>query len=220
MRLEFHCHTIYSPDSLTKPEALLKACARKGIDRVVVTDHNTIRGALEARKIDPQRVIVGEEIMTQQGELLAAYVQEEVPKGLPALEAIAALRDQGAFISVSHPFDITRRGHWALPDLVAIAPLVDALEVFNARCISAEFDRLAASFAQEHRLPGTVGSDAHGTPELGNATLLLDPFDGPEGLRSALTGARHELRRAPPWVRLFSRWAVLARALGLVDPPP
>ncbi len=111
MRLEFHCHTIYSPDSLTKPEALLKACARKGIDRVVVTDHNTIRGALEARKIDPQRVIVGEEIMTQQGELLAAYVQEEVPKGLPALEAIAALRDQGAFISVSHPFDITRRGH-------------------------------------------------------------------------------------------------------------
>jgi hypothetical protein len=33
---------------------------------------------------------------------------EEVPPGLTPHEAIRRLRDQGAFISVSHPFDTTR----------------------------------------------------------------------------------------------------------------
>ena len=60
IRLEFHCHTIYSKDSLTTPEKLLAACQRKGIERVVITDHNTIAGALHAQRLDPQRVIVGE----------------------------------------------------------------------------------------------------------------------------------------------------------------
>src|SRR5574341_256822 len=134
LRVEFHCHTIYSRDSLTRPEGLLAACRRKGIDRVVITDHNTIAGALLCQQIDPQRFIVGEEILTQAGELLAAYVQEEVPPGLEPKEAIRRLRDQGAFISVSHPFDTMRKGHWSLELLLEIAPLVDAIETFNARC--------------------------------------------------------------------------------------
>jgi predicted metal-dependent phosphoesterase TrpH len=219
LRVEFHCHTIYSPDSLTRPEQLIRACRHKGIDRVVVTDHNTIAGALAAQKLDPDRVIVGEEIMTREGELLAAYVREEIPKGLPALKAIGALREQGAFISVSHPFDRTRRGHWKLTDLEMIAPLVDALEIFNARCLSPEFDRLAGEFARAHGLPGTAGSDAHGTKELGQAVVLLPPFEDAEGLRNAIREAEYELSHSSPWTRLISRWAVTARGLGLVDPP-
>jgi predicted metal-dependent phosphoesterase TrpH len=219
IKVEFHCHSIYSPDSLTRLEKLLQACRRKGIDRVVVTDHNTTAGALIARELDPQRVIVGEEIMTREGELLAAFVQEEIPKGLSALEAIQALRAQGAFISVSHPFDLTRSGHWELPDLERIAALVDAIEIFNARCISAAFNNQAAKFARRYGLSGTAGSDAHGTVELGRAVVLLAPFDGAEGLRTVLKDPQYELHRSPPWVRLISRWAVMAHALGLVDPP-
>ena len=109
LRVEFHTHTIFSKDSLTRPESFLRACRDKGIDRVVVTDHNTTDGALACQRLDPERVIVGEEIMTQKGELLAAFVTEEIPKGLPAPEAIARLREQGAFISVSHPFDARGR---------------------------------------------------------------------------------------------------------------
>ena len=80
--VEFHCHTIYSKDSLTTPERLVKACRRKGIDRVVVTDHNTITGARAAQALDPELVIVGEEIKTTRGEILAAFVTEDVPAGL------------------------------------------------------------------------------------------------------------------------------------------
>ena len=79
IKLEFHCHTHASKDSLTRPADLVSAARRKGIDRVVVTDHNSIAGALEAQTIDPELIIVGEEIMTDRGEILAAFVQEEIP---------------------------------------------------------------------------------------------------------------------------------------------
>ena len=211
MRVEFHCHTIYSKDSLSKPADLLAVCRRKGIDRVVITDHNTVEGALAAKSLDPQRVIVGEEIMTRQGELLAAFVQEEIPKGLPALEAIERLRAQGAFISVSHPFDRLRGGDWALDDLIRIAPLVDAVEVFNARCFPPWFNRQAQTFAQEYGLPGTAGSDAHALFEVGRASMLLPPFEDAGGLKAVIAQAKLETRSSSPLVRLASRYAVLRK---------
>ena len=111
LSIEFHCHTQYSPDSLSSVKDLLAVCDARGIDRIVITDHNTIQGALAAKEIDPVRVIVGEEIKTTGGELLAAFVQEEIPKGLSPMETIHRLKAQKAFISVSHPFDILRSGH-------------------------------------------------------------------------------------------------------------
>ncbi len=109
-RVEFHCHSRYSPDSLSSARGLIDAARDRGIDRLVITDHNTIRGALAAKALDPERIIVGEEILTQRGELLAAFVSEEVPAMLDPQEAIQRLRQQGAFISVSHPFDRARSG--------------------------------------------------------------------------------------------------------------
>ena len=122
LRTEFHCHTIFSKDSLTRPRSLVDTCRRKRIDRVVVTDHNTIAGARVAYALDPELVIVGEEIMTTRGEILAAFVSEEVPKGLSPQETIRRLKDQGAFISVSHPFDRWRGGGWEEDDLLEVLP--------------------------------------------------------------------------------------------------
>ncbi len=213
LRVEFHCHTIVSKDSLTRPEALVAACRAKGIQRVVVTDHNSTAGALVAQKIDPERVIVGEEIMTQAGELLAAFVKEEVPAGLPPFEAIERLRAQGAFISVSHPFDIHRNGHWDEADLLEIAPLVDAIEVFNARCILNSHNDQALEFARAHSLLGTAGSDAHTAFELGKAVLIMAPFDDPASFKAALSGSQIEASLSSPLVHLTSRYAVLRKRL-------
>ena len=213
LRVEFHCHTIHSKDSLQRVENLLAACARSGIDRVVITDHNTTAGALAAKALDPQRVIVGEEIMTRQGELLAAFVTEEIPAGLPAGEALARLKAQGAFISVSHPFDKLRSGGWAEQDLLAILPQVDAVEVFNARCFPQIFNRRAAAFADAHGLAGTAGSDAHAAFEVGRAVMRLPDFEDAAGLRAAIQHAEYETRPSSPLVRLASRWATLRKAV-------
>jgi hypothetical protein len=207
LRVEFHCHTVFSKDSLTSPQALLEACRRKGIDRVIVTDHNSIEGALACKALDSQSVIVGEEVMTSQGELLAAFVQQAIPAGLAPKTAIARLREQDAFISVSHPFDIWRAGRWELADLIEITPLVDAIEVFNARCILPRFNRQAQKFAQAHGLPGTVGSDAHTTFELGKATQRLAPFENAAGLKRSLQQATASVSLSSPLVHLSSRYA-------------
>lgn len=212
-RVEFHCHTVYSKDSLTTPERMVKACHRKGIDRLVVTDHNTIAGARAAQALDPELVIVGEEIKTTRGEILAAFVTEEIPAGLSPQETIHRLKGQGAFISISHPFDIYRSGHWDEGDLLEILPDVDAIETFNSRCWSPDFNRQARQFADEHNIPGTVGSDAHAPLELGRAVLFLEQFQGPEELRAVIRRGIPEARWSPPWVHFISRYAVIRKGL-------
>src|SRR5688572_31644670 len=186
LKVEFHCHTIASSDCLTRPRDLVNICRRKGIDRVVVTDHNTIAGARAAHTLDPELVIVGEEIATTRGEILAAFVSEEIPKGLTPGETIRRLKEQGAFISVSHPFDRWRSGHWREEDLLEILPKVDAIEVYNSRCMLPRFNRQARQFAEKYHLAGTVGSDAHVAFELGQSLMDLEPFEGPEGLRRVI----------------------------------
>ena len=91
VRAEFHCHSIYSPDSLVRVEDLLAACQQKQIDKLAITDHNRLEGALRAYALDPQRVIIGEEIQTTEGEILGYYMREEIPAGLEPLEVIERL---------------------------------------------------------------------------------------------------------------------------------
>jgi len=207
LRVEFHCHTRFSKDCLLAPRDLVARCVQQGIDRVVVTDHNGIEGALVARGLDPERVIVGEEIMTTQGELLAAFVQTRVAPHLSPQETIARLRDQGAFVSVAHPFDRWRRGAWNEDDLTDIVPLVDAIEVYNSRCMRPADNRSALEFSRRHNLAATVGSDAHTAWELGRSVLLLPGFEGADELRAVIREGRPQTRWSPPWIHLASRYA-------------
>jgi predicted metal-dependent phosphoesterase TrpH len=212
--LEFHCHTNASKDSLTRPEDLIRAARKKGLDRLVITDHNSIQGALAAQKLDPDLVIVGEEIMTTRGEILAAFVQEEIPAGLTPQETIRRLKEQGAFISVSHPYDTHRKGGWLEADLLEIIPFVDAIEVFNSRCMDPRFNHLAKAFAEKHNLPGTVGSDAHGSFEVGRSVLLLDQFQGPDEMRNVIKQAKIKTKLSPWWVHLVSRYASIRKKMA------
>jgi predicted metal-dependent phosphoesterase TrpH len=208
---EFHCHTYASKDSLTRPADLIVAARRKGIDRLIVTDHNSIAGAQDAKVIDPELVIVGEEIMTTQGEILAAFVQEEIPAGLSPQETIRQLKEQGAFISVSHPFDRLREGGWQGNDLLEILPLVDAIEVYNSRCMFPRFNRRAELFARKHKIAGTVGSDAHAAFEVGRSLMVLEKFQDSEELRRIIGNGIPRVNWSPPWFHLFSRYASIIK---------
>lgn len=211
IKLEFHCHTNASKDSLTTPADLVRAARRRGLDRVVVTDHNSIAGAKAAQALDPELIIVGEEIMTTKGEILAAFVTEEIPAGLTPLETIRRLKEQGAFISVSHPFDEWRKGGWKEADLLEIILFVDAIEVFNSRCMDPNFNHRAKAFAEKHNLAGTVGSDAHGVIELGRSVVMLDPFTGPDGMRNVIRNAKYKTKLSPWWVHFISRYASMKK---------
>ena len=215
VRAEFHCHSRFSPDSLMSIEALLLACRKKGIDKVAVTDHNRLEGALKAHEIAPEHVIVGEEIQTTQGEILAYFLSEEIPEGLEPEEVVRRLRGQNAFISVAHPFDPYRGSQWKKGTLEALAPHLDGIEVFNARCVDSAFNQQARAFASDFGIPEMVGSDAHSTFELGRAVLYLPDFSNADELRSALRLSRQATRLSGSYVHLITNWAKLVKRSGM-----
>jgi predicted metal-dependent phosphoesterase TrpH len=212
-RVDFHSHTVYSKDGLTGIRKFIDAARRAGLDRIAVTDHNTARGGLEAASLAPDLIIPGEEIQTSEGELLGYYVREEIPKGGTPEATIARLREQGAAVSVSHPFDRFRRGAWNPVTLARIVPLVDAVEGFNARCMFAADNRQAADFARGYRLPITAGSDAHAALEIGAAGLEIPPFHDGGTLRAAFRSARVFGRLSPWWVHFLSQYAKLKKVI-------
>lgn len=215
-KVDLHSHTRWSLDSVTRFERVIQLCEQRGIQRIAITDHNTADGALAMQKLAPDLVIVGEEIMTTQGELLAYFVKESVPAGLTPQETIKRLRDQGAVISVAHPFDRLRKGAWEESDLLQIVESVDAIEIFNARCAFPEDNTCAKAFAETHQRLGTAGSDGHTPSEYGNGYLLMRPFENdPEDFLEALRDAQHGGQLSSWVVHVISKAAKWSKKLGI-----
>ena len=213
-KADLHVHTRFSRDCLTDLPALIAASRRRGLDKIAITDHNTIAGALAAHELAPDLIIVGEEIRTRRGELIAYFVQEEVPKGLTPQETIARLREQGAVIGVPHPFERWRPSTLAYEALLEIIDQVDALEAFNARCLMARDNHKALEWAVRYGKLITAGSDAHTLWELGRGYVELPPFDGPEEFSKSLTQSKVGGAVSGPWVRLVTVFVKMLRRLG------
>jgi len=213
VRAEFHCHTVYSPDSLVKIKDLLATCAEKGVTKLAITDHGAMGGAFEAKALAPETIVLAEEIQTTEGELLAYFMSEPIPQDLPVMEVIECLKAQGAYISIAHPFDPYRGCTWKDGTLDRIAPLVDGVEVFNARCIKQSFNDQAYAFAKAHDLQALVGSDAHSLREIGKANLTMPDFNSAEELREALKQAEFSGELSGAWVRVLSTYAKFAKKL-------
>ena len=207
-RVDLHTHTLFSPDSATEPADLIARACAVGLDRVAVTDHNTTEGAEVACRLAPDLVIVGEEIETAEGgELIAYFVREAVPAHLPVAETLRRLRQQGAVISISHPVDRWRGSAMGEELTRRIAGQVDALEVFNSRCLSGLDNTRARTLAAEYDRAVTAGSDAHTIGEIGAAYLELPPFENsPESFCQAWH-RRAAGRLSGPWPHFASTYA-------------
>ncbi len=215
--IDLHCHTSASFDSLATLEAVLRAAAARGLTHLAVTDHDRIDAALRAQDVAPSEltVIVGEEVNTADGDLIAIFLKELVPPGLSAVETIAAVREQGGLVGVPHPFDRLRGfGRKSGAQIESIAGLVDWIETYNARVIGGSANERAARFAQEHGLPGLAASDSHTVVEVGVSynTILGDPST-PEGLLAALGVVDMHPGRATFYVRAWTPLAKMIQSL-------
>jgi predicted metal-dependent phosphoesterase TrpH len=215
--IDLHCHTRASFDSLSPPASVVRVAAQRGLTHLIVTDHDRLDGALEARAAAPPEltVIVGQEIRTLAGDLIAAFVTEPIPRGLPAVEAIAAVRAQGGLVGIPHPFDRFRGSVGRDAVIPSLAPLVDWVEVHNARLVGRGNEE-AAGFAATNRLPGVAVSDAHSLIEVGVAYTALDGDPStPDGLLEALRSVEIVPGRASFVARLVTPVAkVVQRARG------
>jgi predicted metal-dependent phosphoesterase TrpH len=164
---------MYSSDGVMTPEQLVTRARATGLDGLAVTDHGTIRGALELARLktDDLLVIVGAEMMTDQGEVIGLFLREEVQE-YELERVVEAIRRQGGIAVVPHPFDSLRKS--AFPIGEEQAHLADAIEVFNSRCLLQRYNRQAREYAARHGLPGVAGSDAHYPSEVGTAGVIVE----------------------------------------------
>ena len=212
--LDLHCHSCFSFDSLSKPRALVRAAAARGLTHLAVTDHDLIEGALRARDTAPPglTVIVGEEILTREGDCLGLFLERPVPPGLPLGESIAAIHEQGGLAGLPHPFDglrrssgLTRGRHEAL---VPVLAELDFIEIFNARVVNPKANERAAELAAAHGIAGVASSDAHHVSEVAVACTIVPGSVGtPERLRAALVDGTLLTGRASFYLRGLT-WAV------------
>jgi predicted metal-dependent phosphoesterase TrpH len=227
--VDLHCHTSASFDSLAPPAAVARTAARRGITHLAITDHDRIDGALEARERAPEglTVIVGEEVRTRDGDLIALYLESAIPPYMSPEDTIAAVHDQGGLVGMPHPFDRFRGslGKAEGPEhLRTLARKVDWIEAWNARLMIGDGNVRAAELARSVGVPGVAVSDAHTLMEVGVASIAVegDPST-PEGLRAALAGVPTLTSgRASAYVRLITPVARVLNELrgrGRIRPP-
>jgi predicted metal-dependent phosphoesterase TrpH len=189
LRVDLHLHSRYSHDSSTSLDALIARARECGLDRIALTDHNTVEGALRLAEMAPDLAIVGEEAKTREGEVIGLFITRRVPPYLRPEEAMDLIHEMGGLVYVPHPLD-RNRAHYSGERLVELAPRIDIVEVYNPWA-GAEANRAAASLAADLGKVTATGSDSHGTLELGRSWMEIEEFDGAADFLKKLADARH-----------------------------
>ncbi|MFH1785361.1 MAG: PHP-associated domain-containing protein [Candidatus Micrarchaeota archaeon] len=210
MKIDFHTHTKYSPDSLTQPKDLAAKAKKLGIIPAI-TDHNSIKAHNDLVSIGA-KFIPGEEISTDRGDLVGLYVNELIPKKTSFLEAIDKVHEQGGLAYLPHMYDYGRSGaHVSTKE----AKKVDIIEVFNARCLDLKFNEKADLFATKNKITKAVGSDSHFLFEFGNTYNMLPDFDidNPKSLLKTLSKAKFVTKKGPIYARGTTKFIYLGKKL-------
>lgn len=210
---DLHMHTEHSHDCAVPVEDLLDHAERIGLGAIAITDHNVFSGAEEAVELARGRaltVIPGEEVKTDAGEVIGLFLREEIPRGLPMGDTIAAIREQGGVVYLPHPFD---RLH-TIPDpgtLHRHLAEIDVFEVYNARLLFEGFNDEALRFARKYNLTMGAGSDAHVLQGVGTGLVRLRAFETPEEFLISLRSA--EIVRRPKSLLYLQglKWVAQAR---------
>ena len=176
MKYDLHIHSKYSSDGILDVKEIVKIAIKRGLDGIAITDHNTIKGGIEAKKyeIDSLKVIIGSEIMTEKGEVIGLFLSEEIRSGM-FQDVINDIRDQNGIIIIPHPFDEMR--HSSFQPAEEDIKFIDCIEGFNSRCLFQKYNKNAKEFAKRHNMAITAGSDAHFINEIANAGIITEIED-------------------------------------------
>ncbi|AGB04828.1 putative metal-dependent phosphoesterase, PHP family [Aciduliprofundum sp. MAR08-339] len=181
MRIDMHIHTIYSPDGKVPIKDVLKIAKKIGLGGIAITDHNEIRGAIEAKKIGILPVVRGIEISTTEGHVLAYGLDCKIPRDMGIEETIDRIHDCGGIAVAAHPYRF-----WSgIGDENARNFEFDAIEIFNGRCKRKSNER-AKNLVECLKKPYTAGSDAHFPDEIGKAGIIVDAADEEDVIEAIL----------------------------------
>jgi len=214
IKADLHIHTEYSMDCAMSLEQIIARCLEVGINCLGVADHNTIAGALKLKEMAPFSIIVGEEILTLDGEIIGFFLTQEIPAKLSVEETVARIKAQDGLICIPHPYDRLRLSVFRDQIFEDIMPQVDIIEAFNARSISPGSSTRARQLAQKYGKPVSAGSDAHTLPEIGNAYVEMLEFNDKDEFLASLTMGKISGNRSNPTAHVVSTWNRLRKRLS------
>ena len=199
-RADLHIHTVASDGTASVVDILDHVDRSTELDVIAITDHERIDAALAGRVIARDRglrfeVVVGEEVTTLGGHLLALWIERPIRPFKTLGATIAEVHDQGGIAIPAHPlvpYPLCAQG-FALRRLAAgkerFRP--DALEAFNPTTLGRPWHGRVVRFADELGFAKVGNSDAHALDAIGSGWTTFAGHDG-ERLRSAiLAGTTH-----------------------------
>lgn len=203
-KIDLHTHSNLSPDGGITPAEYKQALSDGLLDVVAVTDHNTVNRALELKKQLGDAIIVGEEIMTSEGEIIGLYLKKTIKPGLSLDGTIKEIKNQSGLVYVPHPFETVRKGI-SRTSLERIIKYIDIIEIFNGRAVFQNKGPEATTVARLSDISGASSSDAHGAKGLGTAYCTLSKKPKKEDLVELLKTARFSTKRPPLKTLLYPK---------------
>jgi predicted metal-dependent phosphoesterase TrpH len=189
IRVDIHLHSRFSHDGQSSLEDLIARSRECGLDRIGLTDHNTVEGALQLAHIAPDLAIVGEEAKTREGEVIGLFITERLRPYMRPEEVMDRIHEMGGLTYLPHPLD-RRRDHFRAERIVELTDRIDIIETYNPWCEAAA-NQAAASLASDLGKVSATGSDAHSARELGRSWMEMDEYSDPHGFLEKLRHARH-----------------------------
>lgn len=175
MLLETHAHTSrHSSCSRLEPSELVRRCAAKKLQGVIIVEHHYLWRQDELEKLKSETgmekgfvILAGQEIQTGIGHVIVIGADETIMAGTD-ISRIKKRWPRAAII-LAHPF----RGGKVPSDAALLGPRVDAVEIFNTNQTMKEN---CAAIAAWHRLKFTAvaGSDAHAAEAAGVYPTIFD----------------------------------------------
>ena len=167
MQIDFHIHSKFSYDSLLSPKKIVRIAEKRGLDGIAITDHGTIKGALEASNFSNSiYVIIGSEIKTEMGDVIGLFLNEEIiSKDFEGV--VDEIKSQDGLVVLPHPYKKTKY----IPD--EVLSKVDTIETLNGR-LSPELNYKAQTLAESSGMPIIGGSDAHIYRSIGSVKTIFN----------------------------------------------
>ena len=176
-RADLHIHTLAS-DGVDSIATILDHVERStDLDVIAITDHERIDAALAARTMaralgHRAHVVVGEEVSTLGGHLLALFIEERVRPLRSLRTTIGEIHEQGGLAIPAHPlvpYPLCAQG-WVLRRLLVdrdprVRP--DAIEAFNPTMFGRPWHGRVVRFAADHGLATVGNSDSHEAATIG-----------------------------------------------------
>lgn len=216
VKLDLHTHSILSHDGGLGERDYERIISSGKLGCMAITDHNEIAFALRMQEKLGSAIIVGEEIMTSEGEIIGLFLREKIEPGMNARETVAEIKRQKGIAYIPHPFETVRSGVTAQA-LETIRESVDIIETFNGRGIFMHHVTPGVGEPQARTDPRGQGmvaaasSDAHCAAGIGTSYSIVESDVSRENLVAQLRKGKLHTKYAPMYSLLCPKVNVLKK---------